>query len=178
MNLGIKWGEEEDQAPEERSLPLVLHAHPPSWSAYYMASLRLLLLTRFNRVQLCATPTTAAHQALLSLGFSRQEYWSGFPSSSESAYHAGVLGLILGSGRSPGKGMAIHSSILTWRTPWTEEPGRLQSMGSQRVGQDWLTNTLERICIKQPAAPAAGNGKAGIRSYEEWSVFQRHLPFL
>ena len=29
------------------------------------------------------------------------------------------------------KGMAIHSSILAWRSPWTEEPGRLQSMGSQ-----------------------------------------------
>ena len=35
------------------------------------------------------------------------------------------------------KGMAIHSSILPWRTPWTEEPGRLQSMGSHRVGHDW-----------------------------------------
>ena len=34
------------------------------------------------------------------------------------------------------KEMAIHSSILAWRTPWTEEPGRLQSMGSQRVGHD------------------------------------------
>ena len=31
------------------------------------------------------------------------------------------------------KGMAIHSSILAWRIQWTEEPGRLQSMGSQRV---------------------------------------------
>ena len=31
------------------------------------------------------------------------------------------------------KGMATHSSILAWRIPWTEEPGRLQSMGSQRV---------------------------------------------
>ena len=31
------------------------------------------------------------------------------------------------------KGMAAHSSILAWRIPWTEEPGRLQSMGSQRV---------------------------------------------
>ena len=31
------------------------------------------------------------------------------------------------------KGMATHSSILVWRIPWTEEPGRLQSMGSQRV---------------------------------------------
>ena len=34
------------------------------------------------------------------------------------------------------EGMAAHSSILVWRIPWTEEPGRLQSMGSQRVGHD------------------------------------------
>ena len=34
------------------------------------------------------------------------------------------------------KAMATHSSILTWRIPWMEEPGRLQSMGSQRVGHD------------------------------------------
>ena len=34
------------------------------------------------------------------------------------------------------KGMATCSSILAWKIPWTEEPGRLQSMGSQRVGQD------------------------------------------
>ena len=35
------------------------------------------------------------------------------------------------------KEMAIHSSILAWRIPWREEPGRLQSMGSQRVGHDF-----------------------------------------
>ena len=35
------------------------------------------------------------------------------------------------------KGMATHSSILAWRIPWTEEPGRLQSMGSHRVGHNW-----------------------------------------
>ena len=34
------------------------------------------------------------------------------------------------------KEMATHSSILVWRIPWTEEPGGLQSMGSQRVGHD------------------------------------------
>ena len=34
------------------------------------------------------------------------------------------------------KGMTIHSSILAWKIPWTGEPGRLQSMGSQRVGHD------------------------------------------
>ena len=35
------------------------------------------------------------------------------------------------------EGMVTHSSIFTWRIPWTEEPGGLQSIGSQRVGHDW-----------------------------------------
>ena len=39
------------------------------------------------------------------------------------------------------EGPATHSSILASRIPWTEEPGRLQSMGPQRVGHDWATNT-------------------------------------
>jgi len=39
----------------------------------------------------------------------------------------------LGRGDPLEKGMATHSSILAWRIPWTEEPGGLQSMGSQRV---------------------------------------------
>ena len=37
------------------------------------------------------------------------------------------------------KEMATHSSTLAWKIPWTEEPGRLQSMMSQRVGHDWVT---------------------------------------
>ena len=45
--------------------------------------LLLLLLSRFSRVRLCATPETAAHQAPLSLGFSRQEHWSGLPFPSQ-----------------------------------------------------------------------------------------------
>ena len=44
-----------------------------------MLLLLLLLLSRFSRVRLCVTPQTAAHQAPLSLGFSRQEHWSGLP---------------------------------------------------------------------------------------------------
>ena len=40
------------------------------------------------------------------------------------------------------KGMATHSSIIAWRIPWTEEPGGLQSIGSQRVRQDKATNRL------------------------------------
>ena len=39
------------------------------------------------------------------------------------------------------KEMATHSSILAWKISWTEEPGGLQSMGSQKVEHDWVTNT-------------------------------------
>ena len=42
------------------------------------------------------------------------------------------------------KEMATHSSILAWKILWTEEPGGLQSMGSQRVGHDWVANTKRR----------------------------------
>ena len=38
------------------------------------------------------------------------------------------------------KAMAPHSSTLAWKIPWAEEPGRLQSMGSRRVGHDWVTS--------------------------------------
>ena len=47
-----------------------------------MQVLMLMLLSRFSRIQLCATPETAAYRAPQSLGFSRQEYWSGLPFSS------------------------------------------------------------------------------------------------
>ena len=60
--------------------------------------------------------------------------------------------------------MAPHSSTLAWRTPWTEKPDRLQSMGSRRVGHDWVTslslftfmhwrrngNPLQCSCLENP----------------------------
>ena len=46
------------------------------------------------------------------------------------------------------EGMETHSSITAWRIPWTEELGRLQSMGLQRVRHDWATNTFNGIVIK------------------------------
>ena len=58
------------------------------------------------------------------------------------------------------KAMASHSSTLAWKIPWTEEPGRLQSMGSRRVGHDWATslsrigegngNPLQCSCLENP----------------------------
>ena len=53
--------------------------HPANHTIQLLTIVLLLLLSRFSRVQLCATPQTAAHQAPLSLGFSRQECWSGLP---------------------------------------------------------------------------------------------------
>ena len=73
-----------------------------------------------------------------------------FPSGSdgkESACNVGDSGWIPGLGRSPGEGMATHSSILAWRIPWTEEPGGLQSIGSQRCGHNW--SHLARSMHKQ-----------------------------
>ena len=60
----------------------------------------------------------------------------------------------------PEKAMAPHSSTLAWKIPWMEEPGRLQSMGSPRVGYDWATsfsrigegngNPLQCSCLENP----------------------------
>ena len=63
------------------------------------------------------------------------------------------------------KAMAPHSSTLAWKIAWTEEPGRLQSMGSQRVGHDWATslscigerngNPLQCSCLENPRGGGA-----------------------
>ena len=52
------------------------------------------------------------------------------------------------------KAMATHSSTLAWKIPWTEEPGRLQSMGSQRVGHDWATSlySLHTLSLEKEMA--------------------------
>ena len=47
------------------------------------------------------------------------------------------------------KEMAIHSSILAWEIPWTEEPGGLQSTELQRVGQNWVTKPPMTCVTKQ-----------------------------
>ena len=59
----------------------------------------------------------------------------------EYACNGGVQVQSLGWEEPLEKGMATHSSILSWRIPWAEEPGGLQSVGSQRVGHDCVTNT-------------------------------------
>ena len=66
----------------------------------------------------------------------------GFPSGTviknvpANAGDARDEGLIPGLGRSPGEEIATHSSILAWKIPWIEEPGRLYSLGLHRVGHN------------------------------------------
>ena len=60
--------------------------------------------------------------------------------SAYNAYHMGHRGSIPGSGRSPGEGNGNPLQYSCWKIPWMVEPGRLQSMGSQRVGHDWATS--------------------------------------
>ena len=87
---------------------------------------------------------------------------------------------------SPEKAMPPHSSTLAWKTPWTEEPGRLQSMVSQRVGHDWVThfhfllswigegngNPLQCSCLENPrdegAWWAASYGVAQSWAWPKW----------
>ena len=74
---------------------------------------------------------------LSSLGVTQVDL--GFPGGSlgeEFDCSAGDPGLIPSQEDPLEEGMATHSSILAWRISWTEEPGRLQSMGSQRVRHD------------------------------------------
>ena len=76
------------------------------------------------------------------LKFYEVETLMAFPGSSvvmNPPANAGDVGSILGSGRSPGEGNGNHSSILAWRIPWTEVPGRLQSMGLQTARHDLST---------------------------------------
>ena len=73
----------------------IFQARVPEWGAIAFSDFAflLLLLSHFSRVRLCVTPQTAAHQAPPSLGFSRQDHWSGLPFPSpmhESEYESEV----------------------------------------------------------------------------------------
>ena len=68
------------------------------------------------------------------------------------------------------KGIATHSSILTWRISWTEEPGRLQSMGSQTVGHDFqIGKGVRQGCILSPCL---------FNLYSEFSSVAQSCPTL
>ena len=87
----------------------------------------------------------------------------------ESACNAGDMDSIPGSERSPGGGNGYPLQYSCWRIPWTEEPGGLQSMGSQRVGQDWESNTLESTMGWIQEFPQIPRSVKAQVSYIKWS---------
>ena len=79
---------------------------------------------------------------------------------------------IPGLGRSPEEGTATHSSILVWRIPWTEEPGKLQSIGLQSQTQLKQLSTQACVCVSWEAATEAAGIQSGatnllLRSYTQ-----------
>ena len=130
----------------------------------------IVWLCVLSHVQLFGTSWTVAPQAPLFMGFSRLEYWSGLPCpppgdlpdpgieprspalQADSLLSEPSWGLFMFLERtrtlnfniqysvSAEKAMAPHSSIVAWKIPWVEEPGRLQSMGLWKVGHDWATS--------------------------------------
>ena len=93
------------------------------------------------------------------------------------------------------KAMAPHSCTLAWKIPWTEEPGGLQSMGSRRVGHDWLQlhfslscigegngNPLQCSCLENPrdrgAWWAAVYGVAQSQTRPKWLSSSSSIPIL
>jgi len=57
--------------------------------------------------------------------------------------------------------MATHPIVLAWRVPWTEEPGGLQSTGSQRVGHDWAEHTCADTDVTAAAWPSCAFSTCG-----------------
>ena len=76
------------------------------------------------------------------------------------------------------KGMATDSSILAWRIPWTEEPGGLQSTGSQRLGHDWATNTFtfRFQATDLNSWPRSGQASIPVTSDFQMLYFLSHFP--
>ena len=120
----------------------------------------LLLLSRFSRVQLCATPQTAAHQAPPSLGFSRQEHWSGlpFPSPVHESESESEVAQLRPHGLQPTR--LLH--------PW-DFPGRSAGVGCHRL----LRNAPELMINRRSGLGVALTGCTSCR----WTpVAANHRP--
>ena len=92
-------------------------------------------------------------------------WWLSGKESSFNARATGDVGSIPGPRRFPGGGHATYSSILAWRIPWTEELGRLQSLGSQRVRHDWGDSTNAPRFVKEISMGITGNSMCIISAY-------------
>ena len=115
-------------------------------SAFFIVQLSHLYMTTGKTIAL--TRQTFIGKATYLKRVICKYYTMGFSGGSdgkECAYSAGDMGSVLGWEDLLEEGMATHCSILAWRIPLTQKPGRLQSMESQRVRHDWASNTFTFI---------------------------------
>ena len=99
----------------------------------------------------------------------------GFPGGSvvkNPPANAGDTGLIPGLGRSPGEGYGNPLQYSCLRIPWTEEPGGLQSMGSQTVRHNWVTNTIHTHMLANKALKKKKNSEGIISPHSRLIFFQ------
>ena len=122
-----------DGSPLGSAIPGILQARTREWVAISFSSAGKwkVKVKSLSRVRVLATPWTAAHQEPPSMGFSRQEYWSGVPLPSPRT-HTIYLNISFSHWF-----QSTEPPYLAWRIPGTGEPGGLPSMGSHRVGHDW-----------------------------------------
>ena len=182
-----------DGSPQGSAVPGILQARTLELVAISFSNVWKwkVKVKSFSHVRLLATPWTAAHQAPLSMGFSRQEYWSGVPLPSPCNEHHYLSSWSISSqglrwcknSKAIQVRFVVHQckkyiytevvvrgiwnvicctcylvlfgdtsvqfgrrqwhrtpALLPGKIPWTEEPSGPQSMGSLRVGQDWVTS--------------------------------------
>ena len=144
-----------DSSPPGSPVPGILQARTLEWVAISFSSawkwkVKVKLL---SRVRLLATPWTAAYQALPSMGFSRQEYWSGVPLPSPRQTVSGLLFFLPGDLPDPG----IKPASLVWRLFsltgglfTTEPPGNhfytmLQLLRTEAYSWRWPYNCIEHL---------------------------------
>ena len=107
------------------------------FTAYFLCHFSVLIIA-LNNIQHDALflLTLYKYNSFLKIIIFCDFLYPGGSDGKQSVCNVGDLCSIPGLGRSSEKGTATHSSILAWRIPWTEEPGGLQSMGSQKVRHD------------------------------------------
>ena len=103
------------------------------------------------------------------------------PAESETQEDAAQLSVLTSSPDILEEEMATHSSILAWEIPWTEEPGGLQSTGSQRVGHDWVCmlmhqGILMRAYIWEPLLFASRVGLNMVQTVESPGELYKEIP--
>ena len=123
--------------------------------------LLLLLLSRFSRVRLCATPETAAHQAPPSLGFSRQGHWSGlpFPSPMHESEKSKWSRSVISNPQRP-HGLQPTRLLHAW-----DFPGKSTGVGCHRLLQVVWILCNNKIILIPSSHPLYGGLTGGVRAY-------------